>query len=92
MIRIALVTLAISLSGWLAGQNIDQTIPPDMVLIPGGTYLIGSNDHQRIAAPLHQVKLSSYYMDSHEVTNKEYHDFCMKSGYMLLSSKCLRSV
>ncbi len=83
MIRITLLTLAISLSGSLAGQDIDQTAPAGMVLIPGGTYLIGSNDHQRIAAPKHQVKLTSYYMDSHEVTNKEYHDFCMETGYRL---------
>ena len=83
MPRIILLSLAIAFSGSLPGQDIDQTAPAGMILIPGGTCLIGSNNHQRIAAPMHQVILTSYFLDSHEVTNKEYYDFCMETGYRL---------
>jgi formylglycine-generating enzyme required for sulfatase activity len=55
--------------------------PEGMVLIPAGTYYMGSNDHQRIAQPKHPVTLHSFYMDVHEVTNEEYQQFCMATGH-----------
>jgi formylglycine-generating enzyme required for sulfatase activity len=29
--------------------------------------------------PEHKVYVDAFYMDKHEVTNKEYNDFCVKS-------------
>lgn len=52
-----------------------------MVLIPGGTFYIGSDNHQPAASPRHPVTLNAFYMDQHEVTNRQYHDFCMATGY-----------
>jgi len=69
----------------LNGQNTQDTpIPPEgMAFIPGGTCMIGSDEAQSIASPKHPVILSSFFMDTHEVSNKEYYDFCMETGYRL---------
>jgi formylglycine-generating enzyme required for sulfatase activity len=67
----------------LQGQVKSETPPEGMVLIPGGICLMGSDSHQRIASPKHQVVLNPFYMDTHEVSNKDYHTFCMETGYKL---------
>jgi len=65
------------------GQNDTDTPPEGMVFIPGGTSIIGSDEAQSIASPKHPVFLSPFYMDSREVSNREYYDFCMETGYRL---------
>lgn len=53
-----------------------------MVLVPGGEFLMGSEtegDH----SPAHSVRLDSFYLDVHEVTNAEYLEFCMATGHRL---------
>jgi formylglycine-generating enzyme required for sulfatase activity len=66
------------LSAQEAGPNAHE-----MVLIPGGTFLMGSDQHQQVAKPMHPVTLDAFYMDAHEVTNSQYHQFCMESGHKL---------
>jgi len=70
-------------SACLSAQLSQEPFPDGMVLIPGGTYYMGSNDHQRIAQPKHPVTLDPFFMDSHEVSNREYHQFCMATGHKL---------
>ncbi len=54
----------------------NQSLPPEnMVLIEGGTFMMGKDlngDH----SPAHLVEVNSFYMDIHEVTNAEYQLFC----------------
>ena len=54
------------------GQVEDENPSKRMVLIPGGTFMMGSDKGQAIAAPKHPVTLQAFYMDIHEVTNREY--------------------
>jgi formylglycine-generating enzyme required for sulfatase activity len=51
-----------------------------LVLIPGGTFTMGNNDSQG-EAPAHQVRLSAYYIDQHEVTNGQFRTFLAESHY-----------
>jgi sulfatase modifying factor 1 len=51
-----------------------------MVLIPGGTFMMGSDKGQAIAAPKHPVTLQAFYMDIHEVSNREYEEYCRATG------------
>jgi len=44
--------------------------PSEMILIPAGTYTMG--DSEEIDAPPHEVKLSSFYMDTYLVTQEQY--------------------
>lgn len=67
----------------LTGQAGEELVPDGMIMIPGGTYYIGSNDHQEIAAPKHPVTVAPFYMDIYEVSNKEYYEFCMATGHKL---------
>jgi eukaryotic-like serine/threonine-protein kinase len=46
-------------------------VPVGMVLVPGGTFTMGGGD-QRDSQPAHDVTLSPFFMDQHEVTNARY--------------------
>ncbi len=46
-----------------------------MVLIPGGKFMMGSNDGDYDEKPVHDVYVDSFYMDEHEVTNEQYCKF-----------------
>jgi formylglycine-generating enzyme required for sulfatase activity len=36
-----------------------------MVWIPGGVFLMGSNDHYPEEAPAHEVSVDAFWMDKH---------------------------
>jgi len=52
--------------------------PHGMVLVPGGSYIMGSSDEDVLAAndnPTQTVSLRSFWMDETEITNGEYRQF-----------------
>ena len=55
-----------------------------MVLIPGGTFLMGADDEQawRDEYPKHSVAIDSFWMDVHEVTNAQFAAFVEATGYI----------
>ena len=55
----------------------------NMVFIPAGEFLMGSEDAeaQPDEQPVHQVFLSAYYIDRHEVTNMHYQRFVIATGH-----------
>jgi formylglycine-generating enzyme required for sulfatase activity len=52
-----------------------------MMLVPGGTFTMGSSDGLPPEKPEHQVKLSAYYIDQHEVTNRQFRVFLGEAHY-----------
>lgn len=56
-----------------------------MVLIEGGEFLMGTDDLEGFKAdcegPVRKKKVSSFYMDSHAVTNEEFQQFIRQTGY-----------
>jgi len=52
---------------------------PEMVLIPAGTFQMGSDD-DATAKPVHTVSVKSFYMGKYEVTFEEYDKFCNATG------------
>jgi formylglycine-generating enzyme required for sulfatase activity len=80
-IHISIFLSMMIISGY--GQEKEKDPHHGMVLIPGGTFWMGSEQGQAIAAPKHLVNLKSFYMDTHEVSNKEYEEFCLATGYKL---------
>ena len=66
---------------------VEQTPQPqaagDMVLLPGGTFIMGCVDGDSQCAndekPAHRVNLNSFYMDVHDVTVAEYTQ-CVSAG------------
>jgi len=63
--------------------------PGEMVLIPAGEYIIGTNEmnpenkkESNTAYPEHKVKLKAFRIDKYEVTFKEYLDFSVNTSYV----------
>ncbi|MBK8464889.1 MAG: SUMF1/EgtB/PvdO family nonheme iron enzyme [Chloracidobacterium sp.] len=46
-----------------------------MSLIPGGMFLMGTEDGYIDERPVHRVELSPFYLDERVVTNREYQEF-----------------
>ncbi len=63
----------------------------EMVLIPGGTFMMGGRDQQAgpDEFPLHEVKVDSFYMDIHEITNRQFSDFVLKTNYITVAEKVI---
>lgn len=61
----------------------------DMVLISGGTFLMGSNAHYAEEAPAHSVTVSDVWVDRHQVTNAEYAAFVSATGYVTVAERPL---
>ena len=60
----------------------EEIIKPELVLIPGGRFLMGkegTGDH----SPVHQVYIDSFYLDKYEVTNAQYWAFCTATEHRL---------
>ena len=51
----------------------------DMVLIPEGWFIMGSNDGDEDERPVHKVHLDAFWIDKYEVTNTQFKKF--RSGW-----------
>jgi formylglycine-generating enzyme required for sulfatase activity len=61
-----------------------------MVKIPSGSFLMGAeNDSMALPreTPVHEVKISSFYMDAHEVTNVQFKKFVDATGYITVAER-----
>jgi iron(II)-dependent oxidoreductase len=55
-----------------------------MALIPSGEFIMGKDMKSELGySPAHKVKIDSFYMDTCEVTNREYLQFCKETGHKL---------
>jgi formylglycine-generating enzyme required for sulfatase activity len=53
-------------------------IPP-MVIVPAGSFLMGSNNGNPDEKPAHMIHVDTFYIDKYEVTNSMY-SYCVGSG------------
>jgi len=67
--------------------GLDSRPGPDMVWIPGGTFLMGSDHHYPEEAPTHRVSVGGLWMDRHTVTNAEFAHFVRKTGYLTVAEQ-----
>jgi formylglycine-generating enzyme required for sulfatase activity len=62
-----------------------------MVLLPGGTFLMGSDDAQGYPAdgegPVRQVQVDSFWIGSRAVSNAEFDAFVSRTGYVTEAEK-----
>ncbi len=62
---------------------------PKMILVEGGSFSMGNSytDKERMGGddekPVHKVTLSSFYIGVHEVTVKEYKEFCNAASHKM---------
>ena len=59
-----------------------------MVLIKGSKFYLGS-DYFEDAKPKHEVEVSSFYMDEHEVTNSQFAVFVAETNYITVAERPL---
>lgn len=59
-----------------------------MAFIKGGTFVMGST-HFEDAQPLHEVEVSSFWMDTHPVTNAQFATFVQETGYLTVAERPL---
>src|SRR5690348_18036883 len=82
----------------ISKQNEQQQAPPtpapdeNMVWIPGGTYLMGSNHHYPEEAPVHYVTVDGFWMDSYTVTNEQFQHFVEETGYVTVAERPINPV
>lgn len=63
--------------------------PEGMVWIPGATYQMGGNTplSREDEKPIHEVTLSGFWMDIHEVTNSQFDEFVLETGYVTTAER-----
>ncbi len=62
--------------------------PEGMVWIPGGAFLMGSDDATTPdAMPIHKVTLDGFWIDKTEVTNRQFEQFVKETGYITVAEK-----
>src|SRR5271155_4540677 len=57
----------------------------DMVWVPGGTFLMGSDKHYPEEAPIHKVTVEGFWIDKYTVTNQEFARFVEETGHVTLA-------
>src|SRR5215213_1428354 len=60
---------------------------PEMVWVPGGAFLMGSDHHCPEEAPAHQVTVDGFWIDRHTVTNAEFARFVRKTGHVTVAER-----
>jgi formylglycine-generating enzyme required for sulfatase activity len=62
-----------------------------MVRIPAGRFRMGTDDERSFAPerPAHEVELDAYWIDRHEVTNREYAAFVAATGYRTVAERAV---
>lgn len=65
------------------------TAPPgkNMIWIPGGTFLMGSDSHYPEEAPAHKVKVDGFWMERFLVTNAQFQKFVKETGYITFAER-----
>lgn len=66
-------------------------IPPGMVWIPGGKFIQGAVDEDKMALdhekPAHTVVVDGFFMDETEVTNAQFQKFVHQTGYITIAER-----
>ena len=72
-----------------SNKGIQYSQNDKMVLIPAGTFVMGGNSNQSSPDefPRHKVRVDSFYMDVHEVTNRQFNKFVENTGYITIAEK-----
>ena len=79
--RSRLALAAFMIAGGACGPPAPATPPPAMVLVPGGTFRMGTAGGPEHEGPEHPVEVAAFYLDRHEVTVAEFETFVRATGY-----------
>lgn len=74
-----------SMAFFYEGEAMDE--PGNMVKIPGGTFMMGSNDGPQNQQPAHEVTISPFRISKTEVTNAQFAEFVKATGYVTIAEQ-----
>jgi serine/threonine-protein kinase len=57
------------------------TVKADLIQIPGGTFMMGTNSGSDLEKPAHEERVEGFAMDKTEVTNGAFYEFIVRSKY-----------
>jgi formylglycine-generating enzyme required for sulfatase activity len=60
-------------------KELVSDLTKDMVYIPAGTFLMGSDDHLLDEAPVHEVFLDAFWVDKYPVTIGQFREFAIST-------------
>jgi sulfatase modifying factor 1 len=75
-------TLRLSTPGSLGNTLTGASPDGDMVWIPGGTGVVGSDTHYPEERPAHEVAVDGFWMDRYPVTNERFARFVQATGHV----------
>lgn len=77
---------AVAASAAINTNHVTRDDKNEMVLISGGSFVMGSKAFED-AMPVHHVSVRSFWMDEHEVTNAQFAAFVRATGYMTVAER-----
>ena len=63
----------------IGSTKISEVDGMELVYVPAGRFIMGSNDGENDERPAHEVYLDAYWIDKYEVTNAQYR-YCVSAG------------
>jgi formylglycine-generating enzyme required for sulfatase activity len=87
MLIISAVAFLSTISGEVPAEVLEGTTTSKadsrgMVLIPGGEFVMGNEGAYVDELPKHEVNMSSFYLDAHEITNAQFAEFVRATEYV----------
>jgi sulfatase modifying factor 1 len=70
-------------------ESTNESLHPEMLWIPGGTFRMGSEDFYPEEAPVREASVDGFWMDRTEVTNAQFEQFVAATGYVTLAERPL---
>ncbi len=72
-LQIIIIIISINVYAWAQTE-------PEMVFVKGGTFKMGNNNGDADEKPEHTVTVGSFYISKHEITVKQYKEYCTATG------------
>ena len=63
-------------------RSTKKIVHPNMALIPGGEFRMGSHTGSEAERPIHSVYLDEFYIDTRLVSNADFGEFVGETGYL----------
>jgi sulfatase modifying factor 1 len=67
--------------------TMDTSWTNNMVWIPGGSYMRGSESGQGDEKPVREISISGFWLDATEVTNDQFSEFVEETGYVTVAER-----
>jgi len=78
-----------ALAGLVVYAAQSDTASPEFVQVPGGTFLMGSQNFHREEMPVHPVTVGPFEISRTEITNDQFAQFVEETGYLTTAEKGL---